>query len=63
MRRFPTYTDARISLALSRAREATGWPKGMALTDCAGAILAGHDADQAAIDDASRQVALLMDRV
>lgn len=57
-----TFTDEQMADAVSNARKATQWADGATLFDAAGIILAGHDADQSAIDDASRQVALLMDR-
>lgn len=61
-RTFTRYTDTRMQQALNRARNAPNWPDDASLYDMAGHILAGPGADDATVDDAARQVALMMER-
>lgn len=62
MRRLPTYTADQMRDAVKRAKTSTGWPVGMALQDMAAHILAGHDADDVAIEEAAAQIGVWMAR-
>lgn len=56
MTRLPTYTPEAIRAAINEARAQTNWHDAALVIDTAAMLLTGHQADDAALDDARAQV-------